>query len=216
MNRYNYYENMKVLARDVRAEYSLNTVRVLRTDLRRIYSALGVRIDTWPHKFRQIRGAYFDDDLGPTVMLPKGLPAEPTVFSMAHELKHHLVDRAQGLSYCLAWNEGEPVEIGAEIFAAELIFPEHEFAALLDERRIGPGECTAETLVRLKHDSRTTLSYAGLVKRAEFLGFARRGSLIDVKWKRLEENIYGEPVYKRFRRSRSLGAPLSANLAPPA
>jgi hypothetical protein len=69
--------------------------------------------------------------------------------------------------------------------------------------RVGAGACTAETLVRLKHDSRTTLSYAGLSKRAIFLGYAPNGSLDRFSgWKRLEERIYGVPFYKRLRRRR--------------
>jgi Zn-dependent peptidase ImmA (M78 family) len=40
--------------------------------------------------------AYFDDECGVSEMLAKGLPDEPTIFSMAHELEHHLVDRSDG------------------------------------------------------------------------------------------------------------------------
>lgn len=203
MNRFEYYESMKARARAVRAEHSLETFRVLRSDLRRIYSKLGIRIDTTPQKFKQLRGAYFDDDLGPTVMLPKQLPPEPKIFSMAHELKHHLVDREQGRSNCSASNDAEPIEIGAEIFAAELIFPESDFIDLLRAKGVAEGECTPEVLIRLKHETQTTLSYAGLAKRAEFLKFAPHDSLAGVKWKKLEEELYGEPIYKRVQRRRN-------------
>jgi hypothetical protein len=57
-------------------------------------------------------------------------------------------------------------------------------------------------LVRLKHESRTTLSYAGLAKRAEFLGYAGVGSLAKIKWKKIEEEIYGEPIHKWLQRRR--------------
>jgi hypothetical protein len=50
---------------------------------------------------------------------------------------------------------------------AELIYPEGQFAADL-QARVGVGGCTPEVIARLKHETRTTLSYAGLVKRAEF------------------------------------------------
>jgi len=63
---------------------------VLRSDLRRIYRTEGIRIDLWPYKFKGLRGAYFNDELGPTVLLAKGLPQDPMVFTMAHELKHHV------------------------------------------------------------------------------------------------------------------------------
>ncbi len=67
---------------------------------------------------------------------------------------------------------------------------------------IDKGACTPQVLVHLKRETRTTLSYAGLAKRAEFLGFAERGSLANVKWKKLEEQLFGEPLYKRILRKR--------------
>ncbi len=64
----------------------------------------------------------------------------------------------------------------------------------------------AEDLVHLKRETRTTLSYTGLAKRAEFLGFSLQGVLANVRWKKLEEDIYGPPLYKRLRaRGFSLG-----------
>jgi len=135
-------------------------------------------------------------------MLAKGLPQDPMVFTMGHELKHHLVDADSSLSYCDSSNQSNPIEIGAEIFAAELIYPDEDFRSNLKDMGIKPGECTAEVLVRLKHETRTTLSYAGLSKRAEFMGFAEVGSFSKVKWKALEEEIYGVPFYKLIRRRR--------------
>jgi len=129
-------------------------------------------------------------------MLMKGLPEDPMVFTMAHELKHHLVDRDRPFSYCDSSNESNAVEIGAEIFAAELIYPDDNFVEHLTQMGIQPGQCTAEILVRLKHETRTTLSYAGLAKRAEFMRFAPSGSLSGVKWKKIEEHLYGPPIYK--------------------
>jgi len=202
VNRFAYYEQMKALARQVRLTHHLDTARVLRSDLRRIYRAYGIRIDLWPHKFRHLRGAYFNDDLGPTVVLARQLPPEPMVFTMAHELKHHLVDQGLTISYCDPSNEQEPIEIGAEVFAAELIFPEQDFIDCLKQMGIGQRKCTPEALVRLKRETQTTLSYTGLAKRAEYLNFAPFGSLARIKWKKLEEQIYGEPLYKRILRSR--------------
>ena len=92
------------------------------------------------------------------------------------------------------------VEIGAEVFAAEQIFPETDSLDLLSELGVSAGDCMPEHLVRLKHDTRTTLSNAGLAKRAECLQLAAKNSLQGVKWKLLEEQIFGEPLYKRLRR----------------
>lgn len=200
MLRSEYYDQLKTLARDVRARFGLTTPRVLRSDLRRIYRAEGIRIDLWPYKFKGLRGAYFNDELGPTVLLAKGLPQDPMVFTMAHELKHHLTDRGLSFSYCDASNQSNPIEIGAEIFAAELIYPDQDFAAHLTRMGVHQGTCTPEILVRLKHETQTTLSYAGLAKRSEFMGFSQPGSLERVKWKKLEEQIYGPPIYSFYRR----------------
>jgi Zn-dependent peptidase ImmA (M78 family) len=202
MSRSDYYAGMKGLARETRAQYGLTSPRVLRSDLRRIYRAEGIRIDLWPHKLKKLRGAYINDELGPTVMLAKGLPQDPMVFTMGHELKHHLADSDSSLSYCDAGNQSDPVEIGAEVFAAELIYPDDDFCRDINRMGIGAGQCTPEVLVRLKHESRTTLSYAGLAKRAEFLGYAGVGSLAKIKWKKIEEEIYGEPIHKWLQRRR--------------
>jgi Zn-dependent peptidase ImmA (M78 family) len=202
MFRSEYYEQLKGLARRTRARFGLASPRVLRSDLRRIYRAEGIRIDLWPYKLKRLRGAYVNDDLGPTVVLAKGLPQDPMVFTMGHELKHHLVDSKLSMSYCDASNESDPIEIGAEVFAAELIYPDNDFCSDLEHMGIRHGQCTAEVLVKLKHETRTTLSYTGLAKRAEFMGFAPTGSLAKVKWKKLEEEIYGEPIHKWLLRRR--------------
>jgi Zn-dependent peptidase ImmA (M78 family) len=202
VNRSDYYTEMRKLARETRAKYGLTTPRVLKTDLRRIYRDQGIRIDLWPHRLRQVRGAYFNDELGPTVMLVKGLPDDPAIFTMGHELKHHLVDRELPVACCSDRNANEHIEIGAEIFAAELIFPEQDFSDALSNKGIVPGGCTPEDIVRLKRETQTTLSYAGLAKRAMFLGFAATGSLDGIRWKKLEEQLFGEPLYKRLLRKR--------------
>jgi Zn-dependent peptidase ImmA (M78 family) len=202
MSRSEYYESLKALARETRSRFGFTSPRVLRSDLRRIYSAERIRIDLWPYKLRKLRGAYINDDLGPSVMLAKGLPQDPMVFTMGHELKHHLVDSGSSLSYCDACNESDPIEIGAEIFAAELIYPDEDFRSDLERMKISMGQCTPQSLVKLKHETGTTLSYAGLAKRAEFMGFSAEGSLRAIKWKKLEEQIYGEPLYKRLLRRR--------------
>lgn len=203
MSRSEYYEKMKVLARETRAKYGLSTPKVSKSDLRRIYKDQSIRIDLWAHKLRKLRGAYFNDESGVTVLIVKGLPDDPTIFTLAHELKHHLADRDLPVACCEGDPRNEVIEIGAEIFAAEFIFPEDDFLRLLGEMGVTHGKCTAESLVRLKRQTQTTLSYTGLAKRAEFMGLAPCGSLAKVSWKKLEEKIFGEPLYKRFRRGRA-------------
>ncbi len=192
MNQQAYYEDLKRLARRVRAEFGLRSPRVLESDLRRIYEKNGIVIDDWPYRLRNLRGAFISDHLGTTVMLASGLPQDPKVFTLAHELKHFYRDRHLGISYCDQSNLGKTLEIGAEIFAAELLFPDQDFMTQMRLMRVGTNQCLPRTLVRLKQKTRTTLSYAGLAIKAERLGYAPPRSLTTIKtWRKFEE-IYGE------------------------
>ena len=192
MNRQAYYEDLKQLARQVRAEFGLRSPRVVESDMRRIYEKNGIVIDDWPYRLRNLRGAFISDHLGTTVMLASGLPQDPKVFTMAHELKHFYRDRHLGISYCDQSNLGKTIEIGAEIFAAELLFPDKDFMTQMRLMRVGINQCLPKTLVRLKQKTRTTLSYAGLAIKAERLGYAPPRSLTRIKtWRKFEE-IYGE------------------------
>jgi Zn-dependent peptidase ImmA (M78 family) len=60
-------------------------------------------------------------------MLAGGLPGGPTIFTMAHELKHRLVDSKIGIFLRETSDQTRRIEIAAEVFAAELIYPEKEF-----------------------------------------------------------------------------------------
>jgi Zn-dependent peptidase ImmA (M78 family) len=191
VNQRAYYEELKSLAREVRAEYGLRSPRVLTSDLRRIYDKHGIIIDSWPYRLRNLRGAFISDHLGTTVMLAPGLPQDPMVFTMAHELKHFFRDRDLGISYCDQSNLGKTVEVGAEIFAAELIFPDQDFIRNMRALRVGRDQCLPKTLVQLKLKTRTTLSYAGLAIKAERLGFAPPASLTRIKTWRKFESIFG-------------------------
>jgi Zn-dependent peptidase ImmA (M78 family) len=187
VNTQNYYEDLKQLARQVRAENGLSSPRVLPNDLMRIYARYGITVDEWPYRFRHLRGAFINDHLGTTVMLAKGLPRDPMVFTMAHELKHFFRDRDLGISYCDQSNLNKSLEIGAEIFAAELLFPDRDFVAHMTKMGIRRDQCLPKTLIRLKRETGTTLSYAGLAIKAERLGFAPSHSVTTIKtWRRLE------------------------------
>jgi Zn-dependent peptidase ImmA (M78 family) len=114
------------------------------------------------------------------------LPDDPTIFTIAHELKHHLVDSKAKTVLCRSAEEARRTEVGAEVFAAELIYPERDFVDDLGRLLGGtPRKVTAETLVQLKVRTRTTLSYAALAKRTVLLGLAEQGSFQDVRWRTL-------------------------------
>jgi hypothetical protein len=176
------YYDLKVLARRVRAENGLTSPRVLQTDLRKIYFRYGIEIDYWPYPFKYLRGAF-------------NLPHDPMVFTMAHELKHFLTDRHIRVSYCDQSNTSKAVEVGAEIFAAEFLFPDQFFVEYMQRMRVKRNQCNAETIVRLKQETRTTLSYAGLAIKAERLRYAAAGSLTRLKgWRKLEKVYNKAPI----------------------
>jgi IrrE N-terminal-like domain len=206
VSRTDYYATVKRQARDTRAQYGLDSPRVLRSDLRRIYADQHIRIDRRPG-FRQLRGAYFwDEEFGASVLVSDRLPPEPAIFTLGHELKHHLMDRADGIGWYLLCDESqrsEEREIAAEIFAAELVYPDEDFVRDLESMHIGHGECDARTIVRLKHFTRSTLSYASLAKRATFFRFSLPGALDGIKWRALERDELGEPAHERIQRYRA-------------
>jgi Zn-dependent peptidase ImmA (M78 family) len=184
---YDYYD-LKLLARRVREENGLTSPRVQQSDLRRIYFKNGIEIDYWPYPFKYLRGAFICDDLGTTVMLAQNLPQDPMVFTMAHELKHFLKDRHLGISYCDESNISKTIEIGAEVFASEFLFPDQYFIEYMQRMKVKRGCCDAEMIVKLKHQTRTTLSYAGLAIKAERLRYAPSGSLTRLRgWRKLEK-----------------------------
>jgi hypothetical protein len=206
MSRSRYYESMKELARKTRAQHGIVTPRVLRSHLRGIYRHHGVRFDLWPLpgtekvKLRKLRGVFISDDAGASIMVARHIPSEQRVFTMAHELKHYLVDAEKGVLRCDSTNESAEIEIGAEVFAAEFVFPDADVLEWLGNLGVCQGKCKAEDIVHLKRQSQTTLSYAGLVKKIDWLNFAPKNSFDGIKWKKLEVSIFGEPFYKRFRR----------------
>jgi Zn-dependent peptidase ImmA (M78 family) len=182
-----YYYRMRELAREVRARHGLEGPRLTIRQIWRICRAEGIERLDFRSGFKALRGAYFNDDYGVSILLARGLPDDPTIFTIAHELKHHLVDSKAKSVLCRTTEEARRTEVGAEIFAAELIYPERDFVDDLC-RLLGrtPRNLTAETLVQLKERTRTTLSYAALAKRTVLLGMAEQGSFQDVRWRTLE------------------------------
>jgi Zn-dependent peptidase ImmA (M78 family) len=203
MGRFDYYEELKQAARGLRVQYGLESAKVTRSELRRIYKDQGIRIDYWPGPLKNIRGAYFRDDIGATVMVAKGLPVEPTIFTLAHELKHHVCDDRDKAALVAAVLGKSALDIGAEVFAAELIFPEELFHCWVAQVRCGDGDLSERDIVRLKHESETTLSYTSIRKRAEWLHYIPKGSYLRTLWRKLEEQIFGPPVYKQILARRS-------------
>jgi Zn-dependent peptidase ImmA (M78 family) len=193
------YEALKHLASQKRAEHGVTTDKLGLKVVRDIYRAEGIRIDSWDLSPR-IRAVYMCDDGDPSVAISKNLPAEPKLFSLVHELKHHYVDQrliADGKIRCGDYNANQVIEIGAQVFAAEFIYPEHEFLECIDRLGIVVGECTKEDVVRLKRACGAQVSYTFLRKRLERLGFATLSTLAGVQFQKLEEELFGIPIYKQ-------------------
>ena len=184
-----YYYEMRELALEVRARNGIEGSDLSMRDMWRIYCEEGIEKLDFRHGFKDLRGAYFNDDCGVTVMLAGGLPDEPTIFTMAHELKHHLVDSEIGPVVCRTNEETRRIEIGAEVFASELIYPEKDFVYDLFRLLRGmPQTVSPEVLVELKRKTNTTLSYAGLAKRTLLLRLADEKAFRDVRWGTLRNN----------------------------
>jgi Zn-dependent peptidase ImmA (M78 family) len=197
MNRKAYYRDMQALALEMRKRHGLTRADISLKQMWKVYRAEGIeRIDFWPN-LKHIRAAYFNDECGVSVMLARGLPDEPTIFSMAHELKHHLVDKDRMLTLCgpddnaPVADDRNAIEIGAEVFAAEFIYPEAEFVRDLEKIR---GPCNPKALVRLKEATSTTLSYQAMVKRSLRLGLLHYTDELrfeGVRWGLLEKRLFG-------------------------
>jgi Zn-dependent peptidase ImmA (M78 family) len=182
-----YYYAMRELALEVRARHEIEGPYVSMRDMWRIYRTEGIEQLDFRRGFKNLRGAYFNDDCGVTVMLAGGLPDEPTIFTMAHELKHHLVDSKVGPLLCGTNDRIPRIEIGAEVFAAEFIYPEKDFVYdLFRLLRAMPQGVTPELLTELKRKTQTTLSYGALAKRAVLLRLAEGEAFKDVRWGELE------------------------------
>jgi Zn-dependent peptidase ImmA (M78 family) len=208
MNGKAYYRDMQALALEVRNRHGLTRADISIKQMWKVYRAEGIEhIDFWPN-LRQIRAAYFNDECGVSVMLARGLPDAPTIFSMAHELKHHLVDKDLMISLCAPIDNARiaddrnAIEIGAEVFAAEFIYPEADFVR--DFEKIG-GPCNPKALVRLKEATSTSLSYQAMVKRSLRLGLLHYTDLFRfeaVHWGLLERELFGRRLSDARRQQR--------------
>jgi hypothetical protein len=137
-----------------------------------------------------------------------GLPDEPTIFSMAHELKHHVVDRDLMVTLCgptdnaVIADDRNAIKIGAEVFAAEFIHPEADFVR--DLEKIG-SPCDPKALVRLKEAASTSLSYQAMVKRSLRLGLLHYTDELrfeGLRWGLLEKRLFGRRLSDARRQQR--------------
>jgi Zn-dependent peptidase ImmA (M78 family) len=200
MSRRLYYEELQRLAREKRAQHNVDTSSFGLREARTIFKAEGIRIDHWPHLPRKIKALYMCADDDCTVALQKNIPYEPKLFALIHELKHHYKDRVElgsGVISCGDYDANELIEKGAEVFAAEFIYPEAEFESDLDNLGLTIGQ--AADVVAFKRSCRARVSYRFICKRLERLGRIGAGQFNGVQFQKLEEEIHGVPFYRRRR-----------------
>lgn len=204
------YEDVIALAGEIREKYSITTPSFGLKKIREIYADQEISLTNSKSKWKKVRAAYLIIDGESHVLVRASLPDEPRLFSLCHELKHHLKDRhlfaSNQVFGCKEYanHRGVPeIEISAEVFAAELIFPEQEFIDWV-RQTVAPALCTKEDVVALKRSSPAKMSYVSLIKRLVRLGFAAPGAFSGVQFQKLEDEIHGVPFYKtaRFQEAR--------------
>ncbi|MGH7146424.1 MAG: ImmA/IrrE family metallo-endopeptidase [Nitrospiraceae bacterium] len=207
MSRSGYYQAMRTLALEKRAKYKIATASLNLRSIQHVYKEEGIRIDLRDMKCSRIRAAYFCDNNDYSVLVNKNLPREPKLFALVHELKHHFADREtiqNGQIKCGDYNANEIIEIGAEVFAAEFIYPETEMQELATHLGITNHTCLPESVVQFKRACPVPVSYKFIVKRFEWFGFCAPGQFKQERFQKLEEKLHGIPIYKQpwFQRHR--------------
>lgn len=203
-----YFYALRRLANEKRQQYGITTQKVALIIVKKIYKQEGVKIDYWDVKNKKIRAAYLCDDGDCSVMLNRKLPNPQKLFSLVHELKHHYTDRERmenGEIECGDYNANKDIEIGAEIFAAEFIYPEALMQLQIKGMGITNENCVPKSLIEFKRQAPASISYKFIIKRFEWFGIIKKGQYADVHFQKLEEQLY-PPIYKQewFKRRRKI------------
>lgn len=192
------YAQAMQMAQIKRAEFGIQTNAINIPLLKKICKQEGIKVDLVKEIGSKIRAAYFCDEDGRSILLKKSLPQEPKLFALAHELKHHFLDRdliEQGEIRCGDYNRNKTIEIAAEIFAAEFLFPEEEMRNMVKEMGVQAGSCTEEQIVQIKRNSPVPVSYIFIRKRLFRYGIITEGQFAKTQFKKLEETIH-PPLHK--------------------
>lgn len=198
ITNHEYNRCMNQLALLKREEYGLGNSPLSLKIIRSIYSREKIRIDKARKKLKKLRAAYFCQDGDFSVLLCPGLPDEPKLFSLVHELKHHYVDQDRLTIACYdVTDKSDRIEIGAEVFAAEFILPTADFVRLVESNGIRSGSCSPEEIVRLKVENKLPLSYQAICKRIYYLSIMPKGYFDKVQFTKVRDRIYGIPFYRR-------------------
>lgn len=198
-NESEYYRQMKLLAHQKRVEFNVHLNKIGLKFIREIYKSEGIIIDYRDIRSPRIKAIYFCDDIDTSVGVKKKLPNEPKIFSLIHELKHHFVDRENILNcdfVCGDYNENKMIEKGAEVFAAEFIFPENEMLQSLTNFGISKETISPEKIVEYKKTCGIPISYTFIKKRLTWFKLIKDGEYDNIKFQSIEERLY-PPIYKQ-------------------
>lgn len=198
MDRHAYYSTIRTAAQIKREEFGVRTGAFGVREVRAIYRREGITIDI--RKLPScLKAIYVANENDVSVAVQKDLPDEPKIFALIHELKHHWIDHElikAGIVHCGDYNANELIEKGAEVFAAEFIYPDEEF--LIDAKSCQPAAWSAEDIVRFKRNHcRAKVSYTFIRKGLERRGLVAPQQFTNVKFKKLEEEMYGIPFYRQ-------------------
>jgi Zn-dependent peptidase ImmA (M78 family) len=208
LNRTAYYQECRALAQAKRLLYSVETASLNLRVMQRIYKAEGITIDRRKLKGRRIKAAYYCEGGDCSVLIETTLPREPKLFALAHELKHHYLDQDQIRNNeieCGDYNAQELIEKGAEVFAAEFIYPEAEMRAFIGQSGLTSLNTTPERIVKFKRECGASVSYTFIVKRFVRFGLCPKGKFAKIQFVKLEEKMFGLPIHKRewFKKQRA-------------
>jgi len=191
------FDHLKQLARDKRKQHGIDTANFGLKQVREIYKAEGIKIDYHPLG-NNIKALYMCDDNHHSVAVQKSLPDEPKIFALIHELKHHYCDQEllrSGYIHCGDFNMDDPIEIGAEKFAAEFIYPIREFAH--DVSLLNIQEWSETDIINFKRNCKAKVSYAYICRRLTELRLIGFNQFKGVKFQKREYEIFGAPYHLR-------------------
>jgi Zn-dependent peptidase ImmA (M78 family) len=114
----------------------------------------------------------------------------------AHEF-HHLLLGSGGCPPRRLRCERVDRKKGAEVFAAEFIYEEAEFAEDLDN--LGLTVRQPSDVVDFKRSCKAKVSYRFICKRLKRIGRINPGQFDGTQFQKLEYKIYGVPFYRRRR-----------------
>lgn len=197
------FEEFKELAREKRTLYHVNTASFGLKEIRQIYKAEEIDIHYYPIA-PKIKAIYMCGDGYCSVAVQKSLPDEPKIFALVHELKHHYCDQEilkSGRIHCGDFNMKDPIEISAEIFAAEFIYPLKEFSKDLGSFK--SGTWTKEKIVAVKRACKAKVSYRYILRRLSELELLDFKEFEKVQFQKLEHELFGLPYHLRKLRKRA-------------